>query len=418
MASEKFLVVDDAEENLLFFQVVLKEMGITEVMTATNGHDALKKAEAEKVKFVIIAWEMSPMPGTVFVQKFTEPAKRKHIPCLIYSKKMSTDEVKLTQDLGLKDILGMPFDRAKVKEIITLMKEREESLSPIELTLRKIEDYMEERRAHDALTLFNDNKLMSKGPHLPRAKTLMADVYMEINKSEKSEALLKEALGQDEHYLPALRLLAKLYSKQGKHEESIKILETLTEESPKNLASKVSLGCAYVDADKHDKAREVLSDVLDLDESSRGAKDEMGKLAFKEGDISLAAKFLAETKNGTELARDFNNMAIAFVAQGQHDKGIEIYHNALKVLSDKAKLHLLYYNLGLAWRKKGDLNLAFKELSTSFLSEPTYEKAYSSLAKVVKEMKEKNMPLDNATIQKVRQARTDNPPPATPPKED
>ncbi|MCX6110005.1 MAG: hypothetical protein NTZ90_10435, partial [Proteobacteria bacterium] len=140
-------------------------------------------------------------------------------------------------------------------------------------------------------------------------------------------------------------------------------------------------------------------------------KDEQGKLAFKEGDLSLAAQLLAETQNGDGLARHFNNMAIGLTHRQSFEQAIATYENAIKLLNNKAKTHALRYNLGLALAKKGELLRAFTELVASYKGDPSFDKAYAALARVSKQMTEQGIAFDKNLVREVNQLRAQQKPP-------
>ncbi len=400
---DRFIIVDETEANILFFQVLLEELGKSLIYTATNGPEGEQVVKRENIQFVVCAWEMDIMSGTVFVQK-VKKAKRKNIPCLIFTKRMSEQEVKLTKELGIKNILGMPFDREEAKNLIRQMIEQEENISPLEKKVRKIESLIQENKPAEALKLI-DASVTKKSPFRPRVKTNVGHIWLLIKQYKKSEVALEEALKEDPDYAPAKHLLARLYSETDRKNEAIKVLEDMAENSPNNITTLLNLGSAYVTAERHQDARDTFNKVEKIDSDNAELKDERGKLAFKEGDFDLAAKFLAETENGDELARHFNNMAIAYTQVGDYQKAVETYRNAIKLLSDRAKIHLLHYNLGLGLRKNGNLTEAFEELCKSYLSDPSFEKAYASLARVAKEMKAKKLDIDGNFVKKVKEAR-------------
>jgi tetratricopeptide (TPR) repeat protein len=410
MAIERCLIVDENEANILFFQVLLKDLGYgDQVFTATSGLQALELVEEEKIQFIITAWEMAVMPGTIFIQKVKATRRRRYMPFLIFSKRMSDADIRLTQDLGIGNVLSMPFDKTVAKQLLKDTIDKENSIPASEQRVRKMEAYLQEGRPNEALKLL-DVTLNKKGPGYKRAQTVLAEMWMQIIRYDKCETCLKEALEEDGKYSPALHLLAKLYMKTQRHDEAIDLLEKMAQDSAKNIQTLINLGSAYVDTDQHEKAKATLGQAMILDEDCQGAKDQLGKLAFKEGDVSLAAQFLAQTENGDELARSFNNMAVALVTKGNYPKAIETYNGAMKVLSSKAKLHLLQFNLGLAYRKQGDVNNGFRALAHSYMADPQFEKAYASLAKLAKEMQEKGMELDKELLAAVKKTRQANPP--------
>lgn len=403
MAIDRILIVDDSDANTLFFEMLLKDLGIKEVMKTTTGDDGLGIVKKSHVQFIIATWEMKGMPGTVFIQKARTIKKKKHMPCVIYSKRMSEDDVRLTKELGFKDILSMPFDKAQASSLIKDLIDRENNLPAAENLLRKIEGYLWEQKPSEALKLAD--KKIFEAPYTARAHTAMAEIWFRMSKLDKAEESLREALAADAEYVPAIHLKGKVLSRSGRHDEAIQLLSTLSQRSPKNISTKVNLGSAYVQAERHEEAKEVFNSVLELDGDNRECKDNMAVLALKEGDLNLAEQLIAETENGDELASAFNSLAIFRVAKGEFDLGIETYKNAIKLLADKARLHLLFYNLGLAYRKKGDLAAGFVELARSYIHDPSFEKAYASLARVHQEMKEKGLAYDKTLIKEVKEAR-------------
>ncbi len=401
----RFLVVDDTESNSLFFQVLLQNLGKTEIFAVTTGEEALEVVEREKIQFVITAWEMHGMAGTILVQKIRSNRKRIYLPCLIYSKRMSNDDVQLTKELGFASVLGMPFDKKTATELVKNMIKEEEELSPLEIKVRKIEGFVAENKPAEALKLI-DPSVTKKSPLRPRVKTALGEIWILVKQYKKCEMILTECLAEAPEHAPAKYLLARLYSLTGRHAEAIKILEDASKNSPKNLRTMLNLGNVYAGADQHDKAKQIFNKVEEVDAENSDLNDERGKLAFKEGDIPLAAQLLAQTQNGDLIAREFNNMAIAHTAAGNFDVAIETYQNAIRLLADRAKVHLLLYNLGLAYRKGGQLENSFEKLAESYILDPSFEKAYAGIARLVQEFKEMGKKPNVDLVRRVKAARS------------
>ena len=402
---DKVLILDENESNVLFFEMLLSQMEKEfQIYTASTGAHGELLVKDQKIQLVICAWEMRAMPGTIFVQRIRQNKNRRYIPCLIFSKRMGEEDIALTMELGFKDVLGMPFDKQAAKDLIMRIVDYEEHPTTEEKKIRKIESLIADGHLTEALKFF-DNNLTRKGPFKNRARIALGEIWVQSRNFEKAESLLNEVLEEVPDHVDAQKLLARLYSLTGRHEQAISALEAMTKKSPKNMNSLLCLGSAYVDAEKHDKARAVFDRVEGMDKDNPGLKDEQGKLAFKEGDLPLAAQLLAETQCGDELARHFNNVAIAKVAGGMFEEGIATYKNAIKLLTNKAKLHQLHYNLGLAFKKKGDLPACFQSFCESYLTDPSFEKAYAALAKASKEVKTSGQKLDAELVAKVKSVR-------------
>ncbi|MDD9952279.1 MAG: tetratricopeptide repeat protein [Zetaproteobacteria bacterium] len=402
----KILIVDEVESNLLFWEMLIQDLGkAIQVNTATTGAHADSLAKAENPHLIICAWEMETTPGTIIIQKLR--LKKPHLPCLIFSKRMSEEDIRLTQELGFDDILGMPFDKEKAFNQLQELIRREESITAEEKKIRKIEQLVTEGKFNEALKWFDGPLTKKNSPVRFRAQVHLAEIWLGIKNLEKAEHTIAILIEEKPDDTNILRLKARLCSMKGAHEEAIALLEKMVENSPQNLTSLVSLGSAYVEADEHDKAKDVFKRVEELDEDNEQAKEEQGKLAFKEGNLSLAAEFLAQTQNGDVLASHFNNIAIAKAATASFDEAIQTYENAISLLADKAKTHLLVYNLGLAWKRKGDLPKSFELLCESYISEPKFEKAYAALARVARDIKSEGNTPDTSLVEKVKSARAE-----------
>jgi two-component system chemotaxis response regulator CheY len=408
MPIERIMIVDEVEANMLFFNVVLTALGYKNVVTAANGEIALREAKKQNIQLVISAWEMSIMPGTTMIQRMKSD-RRKYVPYLLYSKRMTEQDIALTRDLGLGDILTMPLDRAKATTAIEALIERENTLPKEEVLLRKIEVYLAEGKPNDALQLV-DAKLKLP-PYSMRCNCLLGQIWTITGQLAKAEECLKAALAEDPNHFESASALANVYSRTGRHELAIGQLQSMSQKSPKNISVMVNLGSAYVEADRPEDAKKTFAAVGSIDPDFAPLKDEQGKLAFKEGDLSLAAQLLAETQNGDGLARHFNNMAIALTHRQSFEQAIATYENAIKLLNNKAKTHALRYNLGLALAKKGELLRAFTELVASYKGDPSFDKAYAALARVSKQMTEQGIAFDKNLVREVNQLRAQQKPP-------
>lgn len=400
---ERVLVLDDNDAQNLFWEVLLPEFEF-KVFKSRAGAEGLEIVENENIQLVIVAWELGSMSGALFVQKVRNTRKRKRLPCLIYSKRMSPEDVAISKEIGIENILSVPLNKDLARKNIKQIIEAQQSLGPIETKLRAMEDCLAERRPTEVLKIASP-ELERKGPHLPRYKTILADTFVMIGQFDKAEKIIKEAIELDPSYLPAKYVQARCYTMQAKHDEAIAILDSLTKSSPKNLQNLLNLGNAYVEADRVNEAKEVVSKFKDLDPGATEIKDTEGKIALKEGDLPLAAQLLAETDNGDEIARFYNSLGISYIAKGDFEKGIETYLNAVKILADKAKLHLLFFNLGMAYRKKSDFNNSFHYLCESYIAEPGFEKSYNAIARAVGEFKDQSMDLPLSKIGLVKATR-------------
>ena len=408
---EKVIIVDESDGNVLFWEMLLTDLKLT-IFKARTGAKALEVIEKEDIQLAIVAWELSSMSGAILLQKVKANTKRRRMPFIIYSKRMSDEDVQITREIGVDNVLNMPFDKAKVREIITRLIEDESNISPLEVKLRHMEDFLGEGKPTEVLKMVGPH-VSEQGPHLPRYKTIIAETFLQIGNLDKALKAADECLEVDGSYLPGLYIKARLLSAWGRHNEAIAVLKAVAESRPQSIQPLVNLGSAYISADKIEDAKKTIDKISSLDPDCEETKDNKGKIALKEGNIGLAAQLLSETQNGDEIARFYNSIGISMVAKGDFESGIETYQSAIKILSSKTKLHLLFFNLALAYRKKGDIQNEVAYFCESYVTEPSFEKAYACIARGVQEAKVKgvtlNMPTLNAVLARRKVFLTENP---------
>ena len=89
-----------------------------------------------------------------------------------------------------------------------------------------------------------------------------------------------------------------------------------------------------------------------------------------------------------------------------------MYNQAIQLLGDKTHVHQLYYNLGLAWKKKGQSHRAFEMFCKSYVDNPQFEKAYLALAALAREQKSRGVAVPADLMTQIRTARDQSKAPA------
>lgn len=388
------MVVDSNHDNALFWELTVKAAWEdAKVVTCAQGYDAIDQAKATKFDFFVASWDLEPMSGMVLMQNLKEMHRYRHVPYLLFSHVLGDDDLNLAQDFGITNYLIRPFDKERVVEKLKVMYEAESNLDSTQRNLRKVEDWIAEGKVNEALKLLTP-LLDKKGPHLLRAFTLNGDLWSKTEKIDKAEASYKNALKIDPAHAPALTGLGKLYIRLKRFDEGLPLLEQLHSKSPRNLMRMVNLGGAYLESGDEGKAEAMYRKIQALDSDNGEAKNGMGKIEFSKGNFDNAARLFRESGRGEELASYFNTMAIQRVSKGKYDEGVTIYQNAMKVLPDRTKFHLLEFNIGLALRKAGKLGAAVDAFARSLKESPSYEKAQVALRASMAEAKKAKQGFD------------------------
>jgi len=108
MLNRKVLVVDDEIHIVHVVAIKLRSNGF-EVITASNGQEALEKACEQLPDIVVTDLQMPVMDGLQLVAKLRESDKTKDIPVIMLTGRSFTIEKEQKEQLQISDCLGKPF---------------------------------------------------------------------------------------------------------------------------------------------------------------------------------------------------------------------------------------------------------------------------------------------------------------------
>ena len=401
---KRFLIVDDDEDSQAAFKGLLSQLQIQDITIEKSAVEALGQLDPKRIEFLIVNWDLKgEMKAPIFLQRVRGAAAFRNIPFVIYSREFGKDDLALLNDYGIKNICPAPVDEDLAINVLKQAIAKENELDQASRRLRQASGYLADKDPLEAMNIIKET--MSNEDTKSQAYGLKGEVHLFKDEVEEAEESLDKALEIDKRNSDAMQSMAKVYSRSGRHDEAIQILNKMVEVSPKNLSNMICLGAAYVDADEHEKAKAELKKVTDADPDNPQAKDQLGKIAFKEKNFSLAEQILENTLNKDELGRTFNNVGVGQVSRGEFDDGIKSYDVAMRILGDNRYTHMLKYNKGLALKKKGDLTQAFDMFYEACKSNPSYEKAYSSLIRLARTMAKDKVKFDRNRIQELKALR-------------
>ncbi len=111
------LVADDEQNLLLLLKDNLEEYGF-DVVTATNGQEALYKAQTITPSVIILDVEMPKLNGWQVCEKVRADSRLKNTPVLILSAYAQPEDIKKGLALGANQYLTKPF---KMKDLIDVL---------------------------------------------------------------------------------------------------------------------------------------------------------------------------------------------------------------------------------------------------------------------------------------------------------
>jgi len=184
----KILIAEDSEDSSVMLEMALTAEGY-DVMSGTNGIEALKLAKANPPDLIISDIMMPEMDGFEFCRKIKEDPELKKIPFLFYTATYTDQEdEKLAMALGARKFIIKPVDLQILMNIIREELGKADSqvtstLSNEQSQLKKIE--LEEMHLHSL-----SKKLDKKVKELEQERAV-------LKKSEKKYRQLVESIQND-----------------------------------------------------------------------------------------------------------------------------------------------------------------------------------------------------------------------------
>ena len=114
----KFLVVDDSATMRCIVVNSLRRVGITEIVEAENGREALDRFDPS-VRFVITDWNMPQMSGAELASSLR--ARGEHVPVLLIAARSAREDLMRALEAGVNGYLVKPFTPQVLKEKIEAM---------------------------------------------------------------------------------------------------------------------------------------------------------------------------------------------------------------------------------------------------------------------------------------------------------
>ena len=115
MFHAKVLVVDDEIYILHILDFILGAENY-DVVTATNGEQALQKVQEEKPDLVVLDIMMPKLDGYETCRLIKSDPKTKHIPVILLTAKGREVDQKLGREVGASDYITKPFSPSKLIE--------------------------------------------------------------------------------------------------------------------------------------------------------------------------------------------------------------------------------------------------------------------------------------------------------------
>lgn len=177
---DRLLIVDDVPDNLFLVRTILEEEGY-EIITSSNGQDALKIIESEPIDLILLDVMMPKMDGYEVTRRIRAMGDLPFIPILLITAYDRANAVK-GLDLGADEFIRKPIEADELLARVRSLLRLKHSIAERDRIDRQRQDFVS-RLTHDLRTplvaadrmlgLLQDGVLGEISPQIGEALTIM-----------------------------------------------------------------------------------------------------------------------------------------------------------------------------------------------------------------------------------------------------
>lgn len=209
----------------------------------------------------------------------------------------------------------------------------------------------------------------------------------QVGQTENSLNFINQSLSLNSKFLPAIYAQAQKLLESGKPGDALSQFERLEAINPNNPDRKALMAQAYADSGDWTKAKELRNAAFKIEPDNSYARELNVRIAFEEGDVAGALKFLDECQTSNDyFIRKLNAEAVKLSQNNQAETALSLYNKAWQI-APKAIKFRISYNIAMAYYRQNRFEEAsqFCARAESECVDPSFDK----IAKLQKALNEK-----------------------------
>jgi two-component system chemotaxis response regulator CheY len=105
------MVVDDVANMRVLVRTILRHLGVTQVIEAANGSEALELSEKQPVGLILSDWSMGPMDGVTFIRHLRrrKDNPNQQAPVIMMTGNTRIDDILQARDTGISEFMAKPI---------------------------------------------------------------------------------------------------------------------------------------------------------------------------------------------------------------------------------------------------------------------------------------------------------------------
>jgi len=117
-SKQKVLIVDDNAQNLELLCIYMEDLPAVQVVTATNGLEALERIKTESPDLVLLDIMMPKMSGFEVCKRIKGDPKTRDIVVVMVTALNDTSDVERAAECGTDDYISKPIDRKALVQLV------------------------------------------------------------------------------------------------------------------------------------------------------------------------------------------------------------------------------------------------------------------------------------------------------------
>lgn len=319
-----------------------------------------------------------PKQNYLLQQRLARSANLTQVTRFIIAPEISTPALALVADTGIRQAFNLASALSgNLGEQLKILKQTDNARSDAQKlihTRRIIESNQPSKEYLEAV-----HRAYSSFPHDPIIRLEYA--YSKAVAGENLEAgtLAKRLLQVETHNVRAMSLLAKVQLSAGDLEGSLKLLEVANRLCPSNPDRLALIGEVHTKKGDVQSAKRSYLEALEVFPSQKEACEAISALPLSAHEVEAAVYSMRGVMSEKDRAALLNKAAIQAVNSQAFDDAIRIYGYALEHLKESSLKASIFYNLGLAYKKMGDTQIALTKFNDCLKLQPNHEHARQNI---------------------------------------
>lgn len=380
---EKIMIVDSDGASRNLTKECLEKLGTFEYLEFESAIDAFESYDFDTPPDLLITeWKLPKLGGMQFIQRIVDGST--DLPLIIVtSSNIKEADMPLLKEIYVAGFVEKPILQSTLQSLIVNKFVATKVPRDAESIYNKIHLAARNEDLHEALKLYGTYRALDKKNEVI---TLLIEAEINYLKGFFDEAKKHayNAFVKSGGSLAANALIVKILVKLKLPIDAMKTLNWAQNVSPKNISRICQIAELHSEMGNREDADQFVEKAGQIDKDAPLTQETSARVALNSGDTSTVKKILMNMDSLTPLITYMNNRAVALVRQGEVDKGIKLYNDALEALPEerlKEKSAILY-NLGLAFARINRLPESSEELTK--IIEAHHPRLYSKVKNLKK----------------------------------